>query len=57
MLCGSGTTLCWQEWIIVGGWTILGLAFFLWSKFRYKDKFASNIEHNAEENIEEILQE
>lgn len=50
---GSGTTLCWQEWIIVGGWAILGLAFFLSSKFRYKEKFASNIEHNEEDNLQE----
>lgn len=41
---GAGCTLVWQEWIIVLGWAILGFIFFLWSKARYKDKFASNIE-------------
>ena len=44
LIPGSGCTLIWQEWIIVGGWTILGFIFFLWSKVRYKDKFASNME-------------
>ena len=38
---GTSCTLVWQEWVIVGGWLVLGLAFFLWSKQRYKSKFAS----------------
>ena len=48
LIPGTGCTLIWQEWIIVGGWIILGLFFYLWSKFRYKSKFASNIETEEE---------
>lgn len=48
LIPGTGCTLIWQEWIIVGGWVILGLFFYLWSKFRYKNKFASNIETEEE---------
>lgn len=44
LIPGTGCTLIWQEWIIVGGWILLGIVFFLWSKFKYKEKFASNIE-------------
>ena len=38
---GSGCTLTVQEWVIVGGWCLLGIYFYLWSKARYKEKFAS----------------
>ena len=44
VLPGTGCTLLPQEWVIVGGWTLIGLVFCLHSKRRYKDKFASNIE-------------
>ena len=30
---GSGTTLIWQEWIIVGGWILLGIIFFICNPF------------------------
>lgn len=40
---GTACTLIWQEWVIVGGWAVLGLVFALWSKWRYKEKFAVNI--------------
>lgn len=41
---GTGCTLVWQEWIIVLGWAILGFVFYIWSKNKYKDKFASHVE-------------
>ena len=37
----SGSALTCQEWIIVGGWIILGLFFYIWSRKKYKDQFAS----------------
>ena len=40
---GTVCTLIWQEWIIVGGWAVLGLLFGVCSKLRYKTKFASNV--------------
>ena len=36
---GSGCTLTIQEWIMVGGWTILGVVFFIMCKNHYKYKF------------------
>jgi len=44
LIPGTGCTLLWQEWIIVGGWILLGAVFYIWSKIRYKDKFATNID-------------
>ena len=48
LIPGTGCTLIWQEWIIVGGWIILGLFFYLFSRFRYRKRFASNIETEDE---------
>ena len=44
LIPGTGVTLTWQEWIIVGGWVALGLIFYIVSRLRYKERFASNIE-------------
>lgn len=37
---GTSCTLVWQEWIIVGGWALLGLVFFFISKWKNREKFA-----------------
>ena len=41
VLPGTGCALVWQEWLIVGIWTLLGVGFFVWSRTKYKDKFAT----------------
>lgn len=41
LIPGTGCTLIWQEWIIVGGWILLGVVFYIWSRIRYKSKFAT----------------
>lgn len=41
---GTGCALVWQEWIIVGGWAVLGLLLAIRSKRLYGDKFCSNME-------------
>ncbi len=41
LIPNSGCELTKEEWIITGGWIILGVVFYIWSKIRYKDKFAS----------------
>lgn len=41
LLPNSGCALTKEEWIITGGWIILGIVFFAWSKVKYKDKFAT----------------
>lgn len=39
LIPGSGATLTWQEFIIVGGWTLLGIIFYFSCKHKYKDEF------------------
>lgn len=39
LIPGSGCTMTVQEWIIVGGWTLLGAVFYFVCKRRYKDDF------------------
>lgn len=39
---GSTCSLVWQEWIIVGGWSILGIVMFIITKRRYGKKFAKH---------------
>ena len=36
---GLGSNLTIEEWIIVGGWTLLGVAFYAWCKHLYRDEF------------------
>ena len=38
---GTSCTLVWQEWLIVGGWGLLGLGFFVWSRSKYRSRFAT----------------
>ncbi len=39
LIPGTGSTLTYQEWIIVGGWTILGIIFYVICKKHYKKDF------------------
>lgn len=40
----TSCTLVWQEWIIVGGWAIIGIALGIRSKLMYKENFASGMD-------------
>lgn len=39
LIPGSGSFLTIQEWIIVGGWSLIGIVFYVLSKRRYKTDF------------------
>ena len=39
LIPGSGSSLTAQEWIIVGGWTLLGVIFYAFCKHRYRGEF------------------
>lgn len=45
----SGCSLVWQEWIMAGGWSALGLIFYIVCKMKYKEKFGSHIDVATEE--------
>lgn len=40
----TNCTLVWQEWVIIGGWILLGIIMAYISKKKYDDKFANLIE-------------
>lgn len=44
IISGSGSNLVPQEWAMSGGWSVLGIIFFIVCKLKYKDKFASHID-------------
>lgn len=44
LIPNSGCSLVWQEWIMAGGWCILGLVFCAFCKIKYKEKFGSHID-------------
>lgn len=44
MIPGSGCTLTYQEWIIAGGWALLGLVFAIICKLKYKDDFGARLD-------------
>mgnify|MGYP002559334957 CR=1 FL=1 len=41
---GSGSNLVSQEWAMAGGWSVLGIIFFIVCKLKYKEKFGSHID-------------
>ncbi len=44
MLPFSGSALVPQEWIMAGGWSVLGIVFFISCKLKYREKFGSHID-------------
>ena len=52
MIPGSGSTLVVQEWAMAGGWSLLGVVFFIICKLKYKEKFASHVDVASEEEEE-----
>ncbi len=50
LIPGSGATLVWQEWLMAGGWVLLGVVFFIVCKIKYKEKFGSLIEIISDED-------
>lgn len=44
MIPGTNCSLAWQEWIIVGGWTMAGVLLAFRAKRLYKDEFCSGMD-------------
>ena len=47
---GSVAALAWQEWLMVGGWIVMGIIFGVVCKLRYQEKFGSLVEIIPEED-------
>lgn len=54
---GSGAALVWQEWIMAGGWAVLGVAFCIVCKNKYKEKFGTHIDVEVKEDAAESIGE
>ena len=54
---GSGATLVAQEWIVVGGWSLLGVVFFVICKRQYKEKFGTLVEIISDEDAASLMPE
>ena len=54
---GSGATLVAQEWIVVGGWSLLGVVFFAICKRKYKEKFGTLVEIISDEDAASLMPE
>jgi amino acid transporter len=48
---GSGGDLAWQEWAMVGGWSVLGVVFYAVCKKKYGEKFGILVELATEEEL------
>ena len=51
----SGSALVWQEWIIAGGWCLLGAVFFVASKLKYQDMFGILINIISDEDAAALM--
>lgn len=54
---GSGGNLVWQEWIMVGGWSMLGGVFYVICKRKYKESFGTLVELISDEDAATLMPE
>ena len=54
---GSGGSLVFQEWIMVGGWSLLGVVFYEICKRKYKEDFGKLIELISDEDAASLMPE
>ena len=54
---GSGGNLVWQEWIMVGGWALLGVVFYIICKRKYKESFGTLVELISDEAAATLMPE
>lgn len=57
LIPGSTCSLTSEEWIITGGWTLLGIIFAVSCKIKYKDKFGSVTDENEFVAVKEKTEE
>lgn len=54
---GSGGSLVFQEWIMVGSWSLLGVVFYAICKRKYKEDFGKLIELISDEDAASLMPE
>jgi hypothetical protein len=53
----SGGNLVWQEWMMVGGWSLLGVVFYVICKRKYKESFGIFVELISDEDAATLMPE
>ena len=53
----SGGNLAWQEWLMVGGWSLLGVVFYAICKKKYKESFGTLVELISDEDAATLMPE
>lgn len=54
LIPGSGSTLVIQEWLMAGGWALMGIVFYILNKKKYGDEFGKHIDISIEYTEEDI---
>lgn len=54
---GSGGNLVWQEWLMVLGWSLLGVVFYIICKRKYKESFGTLVELISDEDAATLMPE
>ncbi len=54
---GSGGSLIWQEWLMVGSWAVLGVIFYTICQYRYKENFGLLVELISDDEAAALMPE
>lgn len=54
LIPGSGSTLVIQEWLMAGGWALMGVVFYILNKKKYGDEFGKHMDITVEYTEEDI---
>lgn len=54
LIPGSGSTLAIQEWLMAGGWALMGAIFFALNKKKYGEQFGKHLDIAVEYSVEDL---
>ena len=54
LIPGSGSTLKVQEWLMAGGWALMGAIFFALNKRKYGEQFGKHLDIAVEYSAEDL---
>lgn len=54
LIPGSGSTLAVQEWLMAGGWALMGAIFFAINKEKYGEQFGKHLDIAVEYSVEDL---
>ena len=54
LIPGSGSTLAAEEWMMAGGWALMGAIFFAINKKKYGEQFGKHLDIAVEYSVEDL---